>query len=195
MMYFKLTIFSDVKHDLTVLYAFCRVTDDMIDSETEITERTKALNIIIKFLDQLFGDRVTTSVFVWHKNVVDNPKFSDGIDWDYFKEHLTVEQLASFRAVSRIAHYLPQEPFYELMEGYKWDIESRPVKNEDDLKLYSSYVASSVATLCTFIVCTKSNRWPDNFESKCLNMIEHARHMGMVRIFLENYIFQSLFYT
>lgn len=174
-----------------MLYAFCRVTDDMIDNETETAERNRILNIIVEFLNQLFSERVTTSVFIWYNKPNPDRKSCERVDWSYFKEHLTLEQLAAFRAISRISHYLPQEPFYELMEGYKWDIDSRPINNVDDLKLYSSYVASSVATLCTFIVCTRSNHWPDNFGIKCTNMIEHARNMGMVCILNHQHKFQT----
>lgn len=171
---------SDIKHDLSILYAFCRVTDDMIDNETEASERKKQLSIIIEFLDQLFNNRKMINYFVWHNKSNARHSSKDRVNWSYFSEHLTPVQLAAFRAISRIAHYLPQAPFYELMEGYKWDIDGRLVKDEEELKLYSSYVASSVATLCTFIICTRSNYWPDNFGKKCVNMIEHARGMGMV---------------
>lgn len=170
----------DVKHDLTVLYAFCRVTDDMIDRETEVAERQKQLNVIKTFLDQLFSNRDSAGYFDWRAKEKSVAYSKDLVDWAYFKKNLTREELAAFRAISRITHYLPQQPFYELVEGYKWDIDGRLVKHEEDLKLYSSYVASSVATLCTFIVCTRSNYWPDNFGKKCETMIEHARNMGMV---------------
>lgn len=153
----------------------------MIDRETEVAGCKKQLNMIQTFLDQLFGDRVSVSYFDWSVKQKSTAESADSVDWAYFQKHLTVEQLASFRGISRIAHYLPQQPFYELVEGYKWDIDGRLVKHEDDLKLYSSYVASSVATLCTFIVCKRSNYWPDNFGKKCEAMIEHARNMGMVR--------------
>lgn len=164
-----------------MLYAFCRVTDDMIDRETEKEERRKQLNIITKFLDQLFSNRVSKGYFNWHIKEGSSNDVAALVDWNYFKENLTIEQLAAFRAISRITYYLPQKPFYELIEGYNWDIEGRLLKDEEDLKLYSSYVASSVATLCTFIVCKRSNYWPDNFGPKCESMIEHARNMGMVR--------------
>lgn len=153
----------------------------MIDRESEVAEREKQLTLITKFLDQLFSDREgNIGYFDWRLKEKSAERSTDLVDWVYFEEHLSVEQLAAFRAISRIVHYLPQQPFYELVDGYKWDIDGRLVEDEDDLKLYSSYVASSVATLCTFIVCTRSNYWPDNFGEKCEVMIEHARNMGMV---------------
>lgn len=152
----------------------------MIDSETDVNERKKQLNIITKFLDQMFGDRESKGYFNWKSKSGSKKKPCKRVHWTYFEEHLTPDQLSAFRAISRIASYLPQDPFYELVEGYKWDIDGRPVKNVEELKEYSSYVASSVATLCTFIVCTRSYHWPDNFGTKCEKMIEHARNMGRV---------------
>lgn len=146
----------------------------MIDNESTETKKQR-VSIIVEFLNQLFANRRITSDYCWE--LVNK---SAAIDWKYFEKELTNEQLRSFRAISRIAYYMPQEPFYELVEGYKWDIEERAVLNENDLIEYSKYVASSVATLCTFVFCHKSNQWPDNMGSKCHTMLENARKMGLV---------------
>lgn len=166
---------SDIKQDLTILYAFCRVTDDMVDNEQAVEMKKERVDVIVKFLDQLFSNRKITSEYCWD-TTSSNPK----IDWPYFHQKLSEEQLCSFRAISRIAYYMPQEPFYELVEGYKWDIEGRAVLNENDLIEYSKYVASSVATLCTFVFCHKSYHWPDQMGPKCRSMLENARKMGLV---------------
>lgn len=160
------------------MYAFCRVTDDMIDNENSIELKKNRLNVIIEFLDQLFENRIPTKNYNWTLRDESNPS---SIRWKYFEENLSSEQLSSFRSISRIAYYLPQEPFYELVDGYKWDIDGRLVNTENDLLEYSKCVASSVATLCTFIFCHKSYRWPDNFGPKCQTMLENARKMGLVR--------------
>lgn len=170
---------ADVKQDLTILYAFCRVTDDMVDNEISVEQKRHQVEIITKFLDQLFSNRRVTDVYMWEcDQLVNYPT----VDWKYFKNHLDEKQLASFRSIARIVYYLPQEPFYELVQGYIWDIEQRTVRNEDDLLEYSKYVASSVATLCTFVFCHKTYQWPDSFGPKCKSMLENARKMGMVMI-------------
>lgn len=160
------------------MYAFCRVTDDMVDNEHSVELKEKRVQVIQVFLNQLFSNRKIKSDYCWE---------SDGkepqIDWKYFEVQLTSEQLSSFRAIARIAYYMPQEPFYELVAGYKWDIDGRAVLNENDLIEYSKYVASSVATLCTFVFCHKSYKWPDDMGPKCRQMLENARKMGMVRSF------------
>lgn len=168
-------IHSDIKQDLTILYAFCRVTDDMVDNENSVELKKKRMHVISTFLDQLFSNRKVTSEYCWEV-IAPQPK----IDWAYFERVLSSEQLCSFRAISRIAYYLPQEPFYELVDGYEWDIAGRCVQNENDLIEYSKYVASSVATLCTFVFCHKSYQWPDRMGPKCRTMLENARKMGLV---------------
>lgn len=167
--------FTDIKQDLTILYAFCRVTDDMVDNEHSVELKKERVRVILEFLDQLFSNRTITAEYCWKTNGSDPV-----IDWKYFEKQLTAEQLCSFRAIARIAYYMPQEPFYELVEGYKWDIDGRPVLNENDLIEYSKYVASSVATLCTFVFCHKSYKWPDKMGPKCRSMLENARKMGLV---------------
>lgn len=184
-----LDIFSipDIKQDLTIIYAFCRVTDDMIDTPESTDLKKERLDIIVKFLNQLFRHRHVKNYFEWTEDIEDS---AQKIDWPYFENCLSDEELSAFRSVTLIAYYLPHEPFYELVEGYKWDIDEKPVRNELDLMEYSKYVASSVATLCTFIFCYKSNQWPDNFGPACQCMIENARKMGMVTQ-IQHFIFNN----
>lgn len=150
----------------------------MVDNEHSIQQKKRQVQTITAFLDQLFANRNITSEYCWKSFDHATPN----IDWDYFEQHLSNEQMASFRAIARISYYLPQEPFYELIDGYNWDIEGKAVYTEDDLIEYSKYVASSVATLCTFVFCYKSNRWPDKMNTKCRSMIENARKMGLVSL-------------
>lgn len=169
-------LFIAVRQDLTILYAFCRVTDDMIDIEQSMESKKQRLNVITLFLDQLFAHRTNLSNYTWQTATDCEPS----IDWKYFEQQLSEKQLCTFRGVARISSYMPQEPFYELVAGYQWDIDGRPILHEDDLIEYSKYVASSVATLCTFIFCHKCCQWPDEMGPKSRTMLEMARKMGMV---------------
>jgi 15-cis-phytoene synthase/lycopene beta-cyclase len=78
------------------------------------------------------------------------------IDWAHYRQELSDEELSCFRAISRISFYMPRKPFYELLEGYRWDVAGKSVENESDLLLYSSYVAGSVGTLCVYVMLYKS---------------------------------------
>lgn len=147
----------------------------MVDNEHSIESKKQRMQVIYKFLDQMFSNREKKSEYCWDV-IAPQPE----IDWPYFERVLSHEQLCSFRSISRIAYYLPHEPFYELMQGYEWDIAARCVQDETDLIEYSKYVASSVATLCTFVFCHKSYQWPDRMGPKCRSMLESARKMGLV---------------
>lgn len=165
-----------VRQDLTILYAFCRITDDMVDNEHSTELKKDRLNIILEFLNQLFANRRNVSDYSWQETNNCEPS----IDWIYFEKLLTEKQLCTFRGIARISYYMPQEPFYELVKGYKWDIDGRAILHENDLIEYSKCVASSVATLCTFIFCHKCQQWPDNMGPKSSLMLENARKMGLV---------------
>lgn len=159
-----------------ILYAFCRVTDDMIDDDSGIELKKQRLSITLTFLDQLYSNRKITSEYCWDV-IAPKPQ----INWPYFERVLNNDQLSAFRSLSRIAYYLPQEPFYELMDGYEWDIVGRCVQNENDLIKYTNLVASSISVMMTFVFCHKSNQWPDRMGPKCRTMIENARKIGVVR--------------
>lgn len=148
----------------------------MVDSEHSVELKKNRLNIITEFLNQLFANRNNVSGYTWQITNACEPS----IGWKYFEKQLTAKQLCTFRGIARIAFYMPQEPFYELVKGYKWDIDGRAILHENDLIEYSQYVASSVATLCTFIFCHKCRQWPDEMGPKSKSMLENARKMGLV---------------
>lgn len=162
-----------IRLDLTILYAFCRVTDDMIDDEPDVEKQKHNLELTKKFIDELFADRKSDYDVKAKPYVIK-------IDWAQYQSELTYVQMASFRAISRIAFYLPRKPFYELLEGYQWDMERRLVKSEKDLLLYSSYVAGSIGTLCVYVMMYRC----DNDKFELLDnydiVIEKAQQMGRV---------------
>lgn len=152
----------------------------MIDDDSVKAKKQQRIEVIYKFLDQLFSNRKITSEYCWE---VISPQ--PEIDWEYFESVLTHEQLCSFRAVSRIAYYLPQEPFYEFQDCLEWDINGHCVQNENDLIEYGKYGVSSATTLIAFVLCHKSNQWPDRMGPMSRFMIENVRKMGTVRIILK----------
>jgi len=101
----------------------------------------------------------------------------------YYSDLLSREELAAFRSLSRIAYQLPAEPFYELCQGYEWDILGKVVETEDQLTEYCSYVASSVGVLCTFVMANERRDWFSGSLSKPLErereVVEAARNMGL----------------
>lgn len=167
---------TNIRQDLGILYGFCRVTDDMADSET-YDERRKNLDIIRRFVDELFSKSKESKT----KDVLADPTLPAHIDWAYYAKHLTSENLAAFRGIARISHYMSPGPFYELISGYQWDLDAKVVQNEDDLLQYSTYVAASVGELCVCVMVYKSG-WGNWNGSEPRNewVIEKAREMGQV---------------
>lgn len=160
--------------DLIVLYAFCRVTDDMIDNEPDADRKRLKLVLIKRFVDQLFADRdsdydVKTAGRAPH------------VDWAQYRSELSAVELSCFRAITRIAFYLPRKPFYELIDGYKWDVDGKTVQDETDLLLYSNYVAGSVGALCVYVMIHKSGATRDSANSEINEfVIKKAYQMGQV---------------
>ncbi|XP_053214576.1 uncharacterized protein LOC128397835 [Panonychus citri] len=173
------TFHSGIRIDLSILYGFARVTDDMIDNSQGIKTRREKLSIINKFLDQLFADRGNRK---WTYDVPTkmDPRKKPKINWKDFTCCLSKDELAAFRALTHIVYYLPSEPFYELARGYSWDIEDKTVETESDLLEYSSYVASSIGILCTFVMCYKSGKFPNGVTDDHIAMVERAKEMGQV---------------
>lgn len=136
----------EVRQDLCILYGFCRVTDDLVDDLSAPTNQKRLwLSIVQEFVQDLqYGNE------------------KDGmVDWTLYQKKLEAfpdpeSAMASFRSLAAISHRCVTQkkgmsPLDELLRGYKWDLDQKEVKTVDDLLEYSSYVASSVAEMCTNI--------------------------------------------
>jgi 15-cis-phytoene synthase/lycopene beta-cyclase len=75
---------------------------------------------------------------------------------------------------THLRHIVSEESVYELLDGYRWDLEKKSVKDEDDLAYYSACVASSVGEMCTRIIAHHGQC------SLSSDTIHRARQMGLV---------------
>lgn len=151
----------------------------MVDDAPTSEERKNNIKLIIDFLDELFKNRTVNNQWIYDIGGRIDCSSCPQINWKYYEDRLEEDKLAAFRSIARISYYLPAEPFYELVKGYQWDMDSTIVKNEHDLVLYSNYVASSVAVLCTFVICYKSGNYPHGLNAKDDWMIKRAREQGV----------------
>lgn len=160
----------NVRQDLSVLYGFCRATDEIADGECSVSHRKQKLKVLIEFIDDLYS----TDIYCLTSEV---PHF---FDWNKYS-HLSDDVLATFRAISRMVHYLPRKPFDELVDGYTWDMTNRTVENQDDLLKYCSNVASSVGDLCTAVIMFRTGRgnWRLG-QDRSEWITQRAREMGKV---------------
>lgn len=169
------TMFVGIRLHLTILYAFCRVTDDMIDNEPNANKKKRKLQLIERFIEELFANRDSD----YDVKTAEHPREPKTIDWAQYRTELNDEELSCFRAISRISFYLPRKPFDELLEGYRWDVNGKNIENETDLLLYSNYVAGSVGALCVYVMLYQSGiRRDDHGDHDFL--IEKAQKMGQV---------------
>jgi 15-cis-phytoene synthase/lycopene beta-cyclase len=158
------SVFSyDIRQDLGVLYGFCRATDDLCDNENvPLEKRKEQLELTRSFVNNLFSQKSSTP---------------SAIDWSHYEKELPKDCLATFRTFTQLRHVLDVAAVDELLDGYKWDLERRPVLNSFDLKEYSACVASSVGEMCTRIILSAGGTQsvvPDDW------VIERAREMGLV---------------
>lgn len=165
--------------DLIILHAFCRVTNDAIDNEQGDQKKKHKLDIVKSFIGELFADRKSDD------EVLKNPQRVT-IDWTKYKSELTDVEMSCFRAVSRIAFYLPRKPFDELLAGYQWDVEGRPVLSEDDLLSYANNMAGSIGALSAIVIIRKCDNYKYDRVENYDRVVELARQMGRVSRILKS---------
>lgn len=154
----------------------------MIDDGHTVDSKKVQLDIIRNFITNLFYQREEHKAHLhsWshqHKSYDEQ----DNIVWISLKQSLTAEQLSAFKSLSRIAYYLPSEPFYDLIDGYQWDVEQKPFRNEADLIEYGRLVSSSCTMLFLYLLCNKDSRWTHNLGDGTKCLITNIQKIGVVR--------------
>jgi 15-cis-phytoene synthase/lycopene beta-cyclase len=155
---------GNIRQDLGVLYAFCRATDDFFDDETvPIKKRQHQLELMHQFIRDLFSQKTNAS---------------SAIDWEFYGNQLPASCLSAFKSFTRLRHVLKMDAIQELLDGYRWDLEHRPVITENDLRQYAACVASSVGEMCTRIILLHSDT--EYSQAQVNWIIGRARDMGLV---------------
>lgn len=120
-----------------VRYSFCRVADDLVDTaNTDASARSWIARLTL-FLDLSYSNTESIAAVDSHIST-------------YFPPNTQ----SSLRLLP--TSYLTSGPLYELLEGFKTDLEFSktdfPIRDEDDLELYGNRVAGTVAELCLQLV-------------------------------------------
>ena len=157
--------------DLTILYSFCRVADDLIDAAASPDEAKEAIRKLNDFVD-LSYQRMTRPARI--------AALQEFIEAGFpFNAQLSLLQLPT--------HYLPKEPLYDLMKGLQNDLyfaentktgkQGYPIATESDLETYAFRVAGTVAELCLVLVF---HHYPGAISKSAKERILKAgRRMGM----------------
>ena len=145
--YLASSVFSGrLRIDLVLLYAFCRVGDDLVDDAKSADEAEQWIGRLDRFLTLAYSSDPSP------------PKLD--------------EALAPFAPNSRAilsllpTKYLSSKPLFSLLDGFRSDAQffrlegnkgkvekgDFPIKTASDVALYASRVASTVASLCIELV-------------------------------------------
>ena len=119
--------------DLILLYSFCRVADDLVDDAVTILEARDWISKLGHYLDLSYSEKKSSIA-------------------DYVAN--TFPRSAHSALLLLPTEYLSPEPLYELLEGFKIDLQFKsadepfPIKDQATLGLYGARVAGTVAEAC-----------------------------------------------
>jgi len=164
--------------DLIIVYALGRITDNVVDdTSASNAEKLKLkLNLYYKFVREQFADRKSDY------DVKSKPHEVD-IDWTQYESLLPDVELASFRALARIAFFLPRKPFEEALAGFELDMGGTLYKDEDDLLRFCNNVAGSFGAFCVYIIMYRYNIDKYKFLEKDDFLIKKSYQIGNVSFF------------
>jgi 15-cis-phytoene synthase/lycopene beta-cyclase len=137
-------------------YSFCRVADDLVDNANTQDEAQAWVAKLTQYLAMAYASK--------EARIISKQPHMQA----YISENFPQASQSALRLLP--THILPHRPFYELLEGFKTDLEFHsdkfskeledfPVANEQDLETYSARVAGTVAELCLELVfyhCTST---------------------------------------
>ncbi|PVH68704.1 hypothetical protein DL98DRAFT_662056 [Cadophora sp. DSE1049] len=143
------TFSGRLRIDLILLYSFCRVADDLVDNASSDEEARKWIGKLTHYLDKAHASKEA-------QIVSKEPSVHA-----YITENFPEAAQPALRLLP--THLLSFGPLYELLEGFKTDLEfpenesskalrTFPIEEEHDLEVYAARVAGTVAELCLELV-------------------------------------------
>lgn len=123
-----------LRNDLILLYSFCRMADDLVDTATSEKEARMFISKLRDFLDASYSKKSSAQL---EKVIASFPRTA----------RLALQQLPT--------HCISPEPLYSLLEGFEMDLEfptSFPIHDQEALELYGTRVAGTVAELIIELV-------------------------------------------
>ncbi|KAK5402488.1 hypothetical protein LTR20_003528 [Exophiala xenobiotica] len=126
--------------DLILLYAFCRVADDLIDDAPSAEEADRWVKHFSNFLDAVYSPKS------------DSTRLQETLSPFPANAQTILMLLPSDK--------LPSEPLYSLLDGFRMDqkffakdaSENPPIKTFADLERYATCVAATIGELCLNLV-------------------------------------------
>jgi 15-cis-phytoene synthase/lycopene beta-cyclase len=130
-------------------YSFCRVADDLVDNSSTEIEARQWIKKLTNYLDLAYVSDESKAIS--KQQSVQS----------YVKENFPEASRAALLLLP--THLLSYGPLYDLLEGFKTDLEFQhagfsrklrafPIKDDQDLEVYAARVAGTVAELCLELV-------------------------------------------
>ncbi|KAI8283593.1 Bifunctional lycopene cyclase/phytoene synthase [Colletotrichum sp. SAR11_57] len=155
--------------DLTLLYSYCRLADDLVDEAANPQEAAVWIAKLDRHLALLYKDPDSSSA----------PLASQ-----YAAENFPASALSALDLLP--ANLILREPLAELLKGFEMDLQfstnSFPIATPEDLELYAARVASTVGQSCLELVfCHCKHSLPPYMQAYLRNT---ARQMGLALQFV-----------
>ncbi|KAK9900028.1 terpenoid synthase [Cystobasidium minutum MCA 4210] len=197
---------SNVRRDLVILYAFCRVLDDFCDESESQEEAKRLIDMSKEWLDLLYSPSTpleSPSLPSSHEKQYNTNKGSTAagsgrstnavhgvatstpsnfVLSTFLHKRVPEEAQPAFYLLSTISNKIPRYPFDDLIAGYEWDLagqSARPISTTEDLVEYSRLVASSVAEMCVWAMWANEGISPDLSEDDKKHVLQKAASMGV----------------
>ncbi|ORY05472.1 Lycopene beta-cyclase [Clohesyomyces aquaticus] len=128
-----------IRTDLLLLYSFCRVADDLVDTASSEQEAFLWISRLREFLKLAYSSEKT----------------SDSLDECIRKNFPLPTQSALIQLPTS---KLSRQPLEELLDGFDMDLSfsmattSPPIRSNSDLELYARRVAGTVAQMCLELI-------------------------------------------
>lgn len=118
-------------------YSYCRLADDLIDNAETPEEALTWISKLKGHLDSVYCKPQAANVD------------------DFIRANFPASAHTALRLLP--SHIVNCEPLYALLDGFRTDVEFKtcsetPIRDEGDLELYASRVASTVGELCLDLV-------------------------------------------
>jgi 15-cis-phytoene synthase/lycopene beta-cyclase len=150
-------------------YSFCRVADGLVDNASTEDEARKWIAKLTRYFDLAYASKEA-------RIVSQQPDVKP-----YIQDNFPEASQSALRLLP--THIIPYGPLYELLEGFKTDLEfhdrnfSRDLQvfsiaNEHDLEIYAAQVAGTVGELCLELAFHHSS------SATTINQREHLVRAG-----------------
>ncbi|KAK4543382.1 hypothetical protein LTR36_005525 [Oleoguttula mirabilis] len=162
--------------DLTILYSFCRVADDLIDNAKDAAEAKQWVAKLKTFVDLSYAGDVTKP----DGSVVRGDDKNQGQATIFAVQNFPDDAMLTLLLLP--TQKLDREPLNELLRGFEMDLAftpsnaSGPIKTEADLDTYGARVAGTVALLCIQLVLF---HYPGTSEAKAKRLMAAGHDMGI----------------